>query len=279
MRRSAILSLARILMRWSSGSRWALLSLDPEAHAEVALVGLDVDVGGPALDGPDEEAVHQGDGGAVLGRLVEGRQVDGVLGVGVVGGLVLHDAAQVHVVEAVDAFDVAQVERSSLLGRAGKATHHGLEGLLAAVVAVDGLLDGVLRGDHDLHRAARGAVPHVVDGEQVGGVRHGEGDDGSLAGQGQHLVLAGRRGGHPQEGALVHGDSREVDRREAVGLGQQLRDLVVVDHPEGHEGPRDRAPIGQGPGVGLLDLDLAETALAEKEVPDLRLHGDSPGAL
>ena len=132
-------------------------AVDPVADPVLLLVGLDVDVGGAPLDGVGQDDVDEPDDGGLFPLLDQLLEVDGVLlllvddlegGVGGVDGRhLLHDLLQ-------------------------------LEGVRGAVVPVDGVLEGDLRGHDRLDVVARHEL-QVVHREDVRRVGHRDGERGA----------------------------------------------------------------------------------------------------
>lgn len=134
-------------------------AVDAEADEAVGALGLDVDVAGALLEG-------------VLEEVIDG--VDHVL----VAGLDLLLA--LHADELLEVADVdAGVEH--LLG----ALHRAAE----AVKIGDDAVDVALGGDHQGDLAGGGLLDRL-EGQGVGGVAGGVGDDAGLFAQGQEPVLA-----------------------------------------------------------------------------------------
>src|SRR5439155_4162155 len=154
-----------------SGGGYELVerAVDAEADAEDFFVWVEVDVGGAAADGVDEDQFDELDDGGLVGRLLEFEDVD-------LGAFVL--------VEDLDVADLALELADDLADRAH----------LDVVVALDGLADGALGGDAGLHLEVR-QEGDIVEGEDVGGVGHGQGQHVALALDGDDLVLPCHLGG------------------------------------------------------------------------------------
>ena len=227
-------------------------AVDAEADAELLLVGLDVDVGGAALQRVDEQHVRELDDGRGVGRLAQVAEVDLVVlaldgldvGVGVAHRVEVdlgQAADRGHVVDAqagaVHRLLEAAAARYAVAAAAaprGRGVAPQLQRAGRAVVALDRVLDGALGGDHRLHVVA-GHELDVVHGEHVRGVGHGDREHRAGARQRQHLVLPSGLGRDDLDDRRVHLEVVEVDRGNAVLPGQQARDLLVLDEAEGHE--------------------------------------------
>src|SRR4051812_19875303 len=172
------------------------------ADAEVLLVGLDVDVGGALLDGVEEDEVHELDDRRVGGALLE---VDDVL-----------------VVVVVVDLDLALFE----------PLHHlVVRGGLVGVVALQGLLDGLLGGDNDFDVVA-GEELDVVDGVDVRRVAHRQDEGVARAVHRNALVLLGHVPGDELHHLRVDVEFLQVDRRNAVLLREEAGELRLLDEAE-----------------------------------------------
>jgi hypothetical protein len=214
-------------------------AVDAQAHPQPLLVGLDVDVRGPAGDGPPDDGLDEADDGRlghrVLDQLLGAGEVVGLLG----GGL----------------------QGLGHLGlRAGSPVEGGVE------------LGGVDEGDDDLAPEQRA---QVVEGEHVRRVGHGHHDPLVLVGDGEGPVPAG----HGQRDRLghrpVHREVLEVDEADPGLAGQGAQQvhgadqaLVQEDLPEplAHlllEG-QSRFEVRVG-DLGRLEQDVAESFTGRHE--------------
>jgi hypothetical protein len=226
----------------------------------------------------EAQPVHQGDGRAVGGRAIEVGEVDGVLVLELALRLLLDHGVSPDLDQAVEPGEVLGVE--GLLGlllrlRSGQPAHRD-QGRLRPVVPLDGVPDHVLRGHHDLHRVAAGAAARVVDGEEVGGVAHGQGEARPLPGHRHDRVLPGEPGREPLEDRLLDGDGGQVDGREAVRPGQDGGDLGIGHHLQGDHGARERAPVLPGVLRGLVQLRRGQVPRVHEEGPELLRHPAHP---
>ena len=107
-----------------------------------------------------------------------------------------------------------------------------LERARRAVVAVDRVLEGALRG-HDRLDVVAGHELDVVHGEHVRRVRHGDRERRAGARERQDLVLPRRLGRDDLDDRGVDLEVVEVDRGHAVLPREQARDLLVLDEARG----------------------------------------------
>ena len=218
-------------------------AVDAEADAELLLVGLDVDVGGPLLDGVEQDQVHQLDdrrlGGAVL-------EVDGV---------------EV-VVAALDERHLGVVE-----------AHHDLVevGPLLGVEAIEGLADGLLRGHHHVDVVA-GEELDVVDGEDVGRVAHGDDQRRAGAVDRHHQVLLGGGLGHQLEHLRIDLEVLEVDGGDAVLLGEEAGQVRLGDGALLHQQGADAAAALARFLLRLLELLEGDEVLTNQQFAEPSGH-------
>ncbi len=169
------------------------------ANDELALVGLDVDVGGALLQGLTDHLVHQVDDGRVLGAALR------LVGVQL---LLLG-----HV--------LAENDR-----RLGQGLLHLAGTLQSPVVALAGLGYDRLGADHRVHAAARDDA-QVVEGVEIEGIGHRHPDDTVVDAQRQDVVLAGQLGRHDRQrlgGDLVLAG---IEERDAKLRAQEPGDVVL----------------------------------------------------
>src|SRR5262249_25139602 len=102
---------------------------------------------------------------------------------------------------------------------------------LVVVRAIDGRPDGRLAGDHGYHLEI-GHEAHVVQGEDVGGIGHGQGDLVALPPDGQHLVLARNLLRHELEHFGIDVELGEGDRLDTVLARQKGDQLFFGDEVE-----------------------------------------------
>jgi hypothetical protein len=195
--------------------------VDAEPHPDVALLRLDVDVGGAAVQGLVHDGVDQPDHRRVV-------DVPDLLEV-----LVL-------LLAGLEALDV---------GERAEGVRHPAARPRAAVVAVDRLLH-VGGGRH--RRADRGELGRqadVVERQHVG--RVGQGDRQHVVGQGDRHRLVPHRhvAGEHGQGLLGDRQAPEVDEREPELVAEGARDLHLAGQAERGDHLADpAAPAGRASG-------------------------------
>jgi len=213
-------------------------AVDPEAHLEVAAVGLEVDVRRAALGGLGDDGVHELDDGGVLGGLV---QVDDL------GRALLR-----------------------ILG------HRLLDAVLEAVEAAHERLNVLGRGDRRANLEA-GEHRDVVDGVDVRRVGHGH-EQRVLVdeGHGHGVVALGRQGGHEVRRRHVDGEGVQVEVVEAVALGGCPRELVVADGAGLEQHPLRRAAAGACRLHGALGSLASHEAEVDEHVGEKAPRAATP---
>ena len=164
-------------------------AVDAELDLDVLVLGLDVDVAGPLLDGGEDDGVDELDDRAVLvGQLLDG---DDVL---FLAALALDDLGD------------------EALGRVAEDLH----GRLALA---QGLEDGPLRGGEDLDLLAEEGLDGV-DGGDVGGIGDGDLHDAVVLAEGDEREAVDELDGEGLDEVPVEVLGLEVDVGDAVALGQ-----------------------------------------------------------
>ena len=231
-----------------TGHRGGLLehAVDAVADPHLLFLGLEVDVGGAAVDGLlDHPVDHLDDRGVlaadaevdrrVLAQVVERR---GGLGCAVRG---------------------SASASSSLLGRDGAVAEVGV------LEALEQVLDVVGRGDRRADLVA-GHDGDVVDGEDVGRVGHRD-QQRAVADEGDRdgLVAADRRGRDELGGVGIDAVELEIDVVEAEALGDGAGELVVgeraVARParaRARSRSRVRAARSPGPSGAIDEAEVDE---------------------
>ena len=176
--------------RVGGGQHHLQAPVDAEAHSEVGLVGLDVDVAGPAPDRLDEQEVAEGDDRVLSARELE--VVDEPAGVVLLVLLVVVEHLEALVVEVRAVEDLV---------------HHALRG--EPILEIPPEL-GLRARDDDLPRVAGGEAD-VVEGAQVVGVHHGDPERVVLHLERYHLVLPDDLERHEVHDRRVHLDVGELD--------------------------------------------------------------------
>ena len=211
-------------------------AVDAVAETQEPVLGLEVDVRRPALDGVREERVHQPHDGLAI-------------------GLALRVQA---VVVDLAGLDLLQ-----------DAVYRQLE----AVELIDGLLDLGVAGEqrNDLHVAAEQGVD-LVQGHDVEGIRHGhrQAVAGHLVGEGQDPVAARHLLGDELDGLAVHDDVGEI----GAALSERPA-YDIADDGLGSEAEADQDLAERLPALLLLDerdahLIGADHALLDQQLPDAR---------
>ena len=217
-------------------------AVDAEADAEDLFVGLEVDVGGAAADGIDQDHVDESDERRLVGRLLQFEDVD---------------LAAAAIVVRQD-LDLARLVLQF-------ADDIGQDGVLPVIAALDRLLDRALRRHHR-HDAKRGEELDVVEGEDVGGVGHRQRKRVSGSFDREHLVLAGHVPGHELEDVGIDVELGERDRGDAVLPGEEADKLLLGQElePDQH-----RPELVAGPplvGEGALQLLARDQAFPDEQI-------------
>ena len=217
--------------------------VDAEADVDVALLRLDVDVGGAAVQGLAHDGVDQPD----HRRVVDVADLLEVL-VLVLGGL-----------QALDVLEGAE-------GVGDPAAGAG-----AAVVAVDRLLQ-VGGGRHrGADRAQLGRQADVVQRQHVG--RVGQGDGEHVVGQGDRHrhVPHGDVAGQHRQGLVGDRQAAEVDERQPELVGEGAGDLHLVGEAQlGDDLPEPAPPARVLPlrPQGMLELVAREHAAVDQHLTE-----------
>src|ERR1700730_7436753 len=217
-------------------------AVDAVADAEVLLVRLDVDVARALLDRVEQDQVHELDHWRILRALLDIEDVLLVLGV-------------------VD-LDLVLVD----------PLHHlVVRGTALGVVLLQALLDRLLGGDHHLDVVA-GEELDVVDGVDVGGVAHRQDQRGAGAVDRDALVLLGHVLRNELDHLEVDVELFEIDRGDAVLLGEEARELALLDETELGEVVADAAARLLLLVLGLLQLLQRDEILADQQFTETTSH-------
>jgi len=220
-------------------------AVDRHPDPDLLLIGLDVDVGGIALDRLGYQAVDQlgrraaldGRGhlrGGISARLLlflQDLQVSGIhVGLGLIHGL-----------------------------------HHILQHAGRPVLLVDGRPDGGLGGYHRTDLETGGEF-YVLHGQDIVGVDHGHGHAPSQARQGDQSVLLGYMGRYQFKDGLVDLVIVQVDRGDVELLAQEGHHLVLGDKSQFYQ--QGAQPLARGLLFlkGLLQLLRADHPGLEKHI-------------
>ena len=225
-------------------------AVDAEADPEDLLIWLEVDVGSAAPDGVHEDHVDEPDHRRLVGRFLELEDVDLAC-----RGLLV----------PLDQLDVR--------GRALHLRHDvGDAPALAVVRSIDGLPDRRLRGHGGDHLKIRHEA-HIVQGEDVGGVAHGERQRIALELDGQDLVFAGDLLRDELEDVGVDVQLGERDRLDPVLAGQEGDQVLFGDEAELDE---DATELVVGALLllqGARELLVVDQSLADEEIAETPADG------
>jgi hypothetical protein len=207
-------------------------AVDAEAHADAALLRLDVDVGGAPAVGLDQDAVDEAHHRPLAAAARERGEVD-LLGPNA-ERRDLGSAAREAVGVDLDLLDGdvggPQLEDGGLVHDAA-ARETGV----FPVEPPDRPRDGAL-GRDDRPDLEPGAELHGVHREDVGGIGHREAQVAAAAGQRQDAVGEAVRARHERQHVAGHVDAVEVvDERQAVLLRHEVGHLPLAHQPQGHE--------------------------------------------
>ncbi len=223
-------------------------AVDPVAHTERFLVGLDVDVRRDLLDGVGEDQIDELDDGGVF-RL-------------------LRHLAGIFLVIAGHEIDAGVVE----------ARHHVVEEVLVGfgVVGLDRGANRLLGGDDGLDVVAREELD-VVEGEDVR--RVGGSEDERRAGpiHGDDVVFSGDVFGDQSDDFGLDREVREIDRGNAILFGDELGELVLVHEAKSGDLRTQAFAMRSRLLSRLVELLRREQILLDQEFTDaLVQRGPSP---
>jgi hypothetical protein len=136
---------------------------------------------------------------------------------------------------------------------------------LDLVVVLEVLAERVLAHDDRLDLQLRDEL-QVVDGREVGRVRHGDREHPPDPAKGQHQVLLCHVRGDELQDLLVDGDLVEVHGGHAVLLGQHARELFLGDEAELHQRVAEPRPLLLSLRQRLGELDLRDQSFPDEEV-------------
>src|SRR5439155_7120987 len=152
-------------------------------------------------------------------------------------------------------------------------------GGLLRVVLLQRLLDGLLAGDDDLDVVA-GEELDVVDGVDVRRVAHRQDQRGAGAVHRNALVLLRHVLGHQPDDLGVDVEFLQVDGGDAVLLGEEVRELGLLDEAELGEVVADAAARLLLLLLGLLKLLEGDQVFADEQLAKPTSHrGTSPRGL
>ena len=128
---------------------------------------------------------------------------------------------------------------------------------------------------HRLHVVA-GHELDVVEREDVGGIRHRDGQRRAGTRQRNHLVLLRGVGRQQLQDGRVELELRERNRGHAVLAAEQCRDLILGDESEADQVEPELAAIAALAGQRFLQLLGGDALFLEEEFPDTDGHGPVP---
>src|SRR4029453_1623521 len=156
-------------------------------------------------------------------------------------------------------------------GARARWRRHRRLGHFARVVLVDGLADCGFGGDDRLHVVA-GYELDVVHREDVGRIRHRDGERRAGAAQGNDLILLRRVGRDQLDDAGVDFELREVDRGNAVLLAEEGGDLLVLDEAQADQVEPELAAVRFLTLQRLLKLFSSNALFFEEELSNTDGH-------
>ena len=207
-----------------------------------------MDVGGALLDGVEEDEVDE----------LDDRRVGGAL------------------LQVVDVGDAALVVLDGDLVLVEPLHHLVVRGALLGVVLLERLLDGLLAGDDDLDVVA-GEELDVVDGVDVRRVAHRHDQRGAGAVHRDALVLLRHFLGDELHHLGVDVEFLQVDRGNAVLLGEEVGELGLLDEAELGEVVADPAARLLLLVLRFLQLLQRDQVLADQQLAETSSHALHPG--
>ena len=146
-----------------------------------------------------------------------------------------------------------------------------LHGRRRAVVLLDRFRNTGLRRDDGLHVVARHEL-HVVHREDVGRIGHRDRQRRAGAAERHDLILPSSLGRHQLDDGGIDLELVERNRRHAILLRQQGRDLVVLDIAQLDEIRAELAPVLPLIRQGILELLCGDALLLEKQFANSDRH-------
>src|SRR5215472_11433392 len=209
------------------------LSVDSETHTQFRLVGLNVNVARAALDGIRQNQVDELDDRSFFGSFFERRRIElrllrRQLQFLVLFGQVFHQVGE-------------------FLGVGG----------CASVEPCDGIPNRRFGRHHGFH-VETGYELDVVHGENVRGIRHGNGENGTDAGERNDLITRGGVLGNQLDNVGIDFVILQVDRGYAVLAREHAGDVVIADEAHSGQAASQFAPIGALELESFLELVLCD---------------------
>src|SRR6185437_14395799 len=158
-----------------------------------------------------------------------------------------------------------------LLRRRRRRGRHPRRGRAGRIVSGNRLADGGLRRDDRLDVVARHELD-VAHGEHVRRVRHRDRQRRAGAAERDDLVLLRRLVGNQLDDVGIDLELREVDRRHAVLLREQRRDLFVFDEVQLDEIESELAAVGLLVVQRYLQLGRRNALLLEQQLANTDGH-------
>ena len=128
------------------------------------------------------------------------------------------------------------------------------------VIARDGVGDRRLRRHDRLDVVARHELD-VVHGEHVGRIGHRDRERRARSAERNDLIFLRGLGRDQLDDGRIDLELRQVDRRDAVLLAEERRELFVLDEPELDQIEAELPPIGLLIVQGLLELIRSDALL------------------
>ena len=254
-------------------------AVDAEPDAELLLVRLDVNVARALLNRRHEHQVDEADDRRLAALALERGHVD-LFELFEQLDVVVHDGRGRFLERLGDQLERRGAREARLLRRRlfgffrlllGRLLRHLGGGRRRRVVALDGVGDGRFRRDHRLHVVARHELD-VVHGEHVRGIGDGDREGRARPAQRNDLIFLRRVRRDQLDDRLIDLELRQVDRRHAVLLAEQRRDLFVGDETELDEIQAELAAIGLLIVQRLLQLGRSDALFLQKQVADADGH-------
>src|SRR6516225_10021332 len=207
------------------------LPVNSETHTQFRLVGLNVNVARAALDGIGQNQVDELDDGSFFGSFFERRRIElrllcCQLQFLVLFGQVFHQVGE-------------------FLGVGG----------CASVETRDGIPDGRFRGHHRFH-IETGHELDVIHCEDVGRIRHGNGQNRTDARQRNDLITRGGVLRDQLDDVGIYFVILQVDRGNAVLPREHTGDVVIADEAHSCQAASKFAPVGALELQSFLELVL-----------------------
>ena len=240
-----------VFLAQGRGHDGAQETVDAKAHPQLLLVGLDMDVTGPLLQGAGQDPVDQLDDGGFPGGLPQ----------------VFHGSGRLF---APAPFGLVAGRRSAL-DRGACAPLFELQGEAGAIVLSDSPPDGGLGGHHRLDGEACHEL-QVVHGQDVGGVDGGDRQGCAFPTQRQNLVLAGRLRRNELDDRGVDLEEGEVYGGKAELAAQDSANVLAGDPSQPDQAVSQPASVDLLVLQGLPELLPADDVFSDQQVTEVDRH-------